>query len=118
MPTEDGVNELIVRSFNDDDEPIEFMNGKVESVNVNGTKLKRATMGSDWNWENDEKELVGTDSCQNTHTIYVVTGQLGLQLDDGTETILYPGDVAKIPSGHTGWTAGEEELIYVDFDAK
>ncbi|WP_254544738.1 hypothetical protein [Halomarina pelagica] len=101
----------------DDGERTTFPNGTVEAVMIGDLTVRRATMQPDWEWERDEKRLVGTNSCQNSHVLYVVAGRLGLRLEDGTEHELSPGDVATVPPGHVGWTIGDEELVYLDFDA-
>lgn len=108
--------EFVVRNL-DASERTTFANGEVDAVTIAGVTVKRATMQPGWDWETDEKRLVGTDSCPNSHLLYVVAGWLGLRLDDGTEHELGPGDVAAVPPGHVGWTIGDEELIYLDFDA-
>ncbi|MFC7157470.1 hypothetical protein ACFQPA_18740 [Halomarina halobia] len=100
-----------------DGERTTFPNGAVDAVAIAGVTVKRATMRPGWEWERDESPLVGTDSCPNAHLLSVVAGRLGCRLDDGTEHELGPGDVAAVPPGHVGRTIGDEDLVYLDFDA-
>ena len=47
--------------------------------------------------------------------LYVVSGRLGIRMDDGTELVASPGDVVVIDPGHDAWTVGDEDFVAVDF---
>jgi quercetin dioxygenase-like cupin family protein len=42
-------------------------------------------------------------------------GRMNVQMDDGTEQEIGPGDVAAIPPGHDAWTVGDEACVAVDW---
>ncbi len=44
-----------------------------------------------------------------------VSGQLAIQMDDGTELIANPGDLTSLPSGHDAWVVGDERVVVVDW---
>jgi class 3 adenylate cyclase len=46
-----------------------------------------------------------------------LSGVLRVQLPDGTELEIGPGDVFEIPPGHDAWVVGDEPWISVDFEA-
>jgi quercetin dioxygenase-like cupin family protein len=50
-----------------------------------------------------------------THLVYVVSGRMGVQTEDGTHAEMGPGDVVYIPPGHDGWVIGDEPCVVVDF---
>lgn len=115
MSVDDTVRELVVKSFTDPDETATFPNGSVGSVTVEGATITRATMEPDWQWSVDEKEIAGTDRCPKSHHVYVVSGTLGLELEDGTTTEVDAGSAVAIPPDHDAWTVGDSPLEYIDF---
>jgi hypothetical protein len=100
------------------DEAREFPNGKLEIANVGGTMIGRATFEPGWRWSESVKPIAGTDSCQVHHTGYVVSGRIGVRLDDGTEMEAGPGDAYDFPPGHDGWVIGGEPYVGVDFSSE
>ena len=49
------------------------------------------------------------------HLQYHISGRLAVRMDDGTEFVAGPGDIASLPSGHDGWVVGDEPVVVVDF---
>lgn len=96
------------RSFNDE-------KGGVELVNVGAGTIGRATFHPGWKWSDHVRPIAGTDSCQVPHLGYVVSGRQVVRMDDGEELEIGPGDVISIPSGHDGWTLGDEPCVLIDF---
>jgi quercetin dioxygenase-like cupin family protein len=56
-----------------------------------------------------------TDSCQASHTSYIISGRIKTRMDDGTEIEGGPGNTAVIPPGHNSWVVGDEPCIMIDF---
>ena len=67
-----------------------------------------------WRWSQDIKPIVGTDFCRAFHQIFIISGQLHIQMDDGTEFDLRAGDAAVIPPGHDAWVVGDEPCDQLD----
>ncbi|WP_424009063.1 hypothetical protein [Haloferax denitrificans] len=88
-----------------------------ESVELSGVAVTRATLEPEWGTD-DDRGSAEPDYCQNAHDIYVVSGTLGLELDDGTRTEIAAGCAATVPPGHHGWTVGDERLVYLEFDPR
>ena len=97
------------------DETRAFDKGKMQISSVGGSVIGRFVLEPGWKWSTSVKPVVNTDSCQQTHTGYIVSGRMRIRMDDGTETEAGPGDVAYIPPGHDAWIVGSEPCIGIDF---
>lgn len=87
----------------------------VDVVNLEGVEVGRFTFEPGWKWSDCIKPVVGTDSCQAEHLGYVVSGQLRVAHNDGTEVDLVPGDAYQIAPGHDAWVIGDEPFVGVEF---
>ena len=104
------------KRFDNPDETRQFADkGRVEIVNIGGGVVGRVVFEPGWRWSEHVKPIAGTDSCQAAHLGYVVSGRQVIRMDDGTELEISAGDVVSIPSGHDGWTVGDEECVVLDF---
>jgi hypothetical protein len=97
------------------DEKKSFEHGEVGLVNLAGLTVGRAYFRPGWRWSADVKPLVGTDSCQMAHSGYVVSGRLHVQMTDGRELELGPGDAHLVGPGHDAWVVGDEPCVTIDF---
>jgi hypothetical protein len=105
-----------VKSFDNPDEVRPFTgNGKADVVNVGGRTIGRGTFEPGWRWSENVKPIAGTDSCQVSHLGYVVSGRMGVRMDDGSEGEVGPGAVVAIPPGHDAWVVGDEACVLLDF---
>jgi mannose-6-phosphate isomerase-like protein (cupin superfamily) len=103
------------KSFEAPDEVRPFAgHGQMEVVHFGDTAIGRGTFEAGWRWSQDVKPIAGTDSCQAHHTLYIVSGRMGVRMDDGTEFELGPGDASVIAPGHDAWTIGEEACVGID----
>ena len=91
-----------------------FEHGELRMVQVGGTTTGRAVLNPGWRWSTDVKPLVGTQSCQVSHTAYIISGRLRVRMDDGTEAELAAGDAHYVSPGHDAWVVGEEPCIVID----
>lgn len=103
--------------FQDSADVRRFPNGKVEVVELNDRAVGRMTYEPGWRWSVDVKPVAGTDSCQFHHVGVTISGRLRVQMNDGTELEVGPGDVFEFPPGHDAWVVGEEPWVSVDFEA-
>jgi hypothetical protein len=99
----------------DDTRPFQEKKGHVKIVNIGDGVVGLATFEPGWKWSDHVKPIAGTDSCQAAHVGYVLSGRQVIRMDDGTQIEIGPGDVVSIPSGHDGWTIGEEPCVVLDF---
>ncbi|HET9681668.1 MAG TPA: hypothetical protein VFP19_06470, partial [Candidatus Limnocylindrales bacterium] len=103
--------------FQDTADVRRFPNGKVEVVELNDRAVGRMTYEPGWRWSVDVRPVAGTDSCQFHHVGVTISGRLRVQMNDGTELEVGPGDVFEFPPGHDAWVVGEEPWVSVDFEA-
>ena len=107
---------LEVKSFDSPDETRPFEGkGHADVVIIAGQTVGRATFEPGWRWSENVKPIAGTDSCQVSHLGYVLSGQMRVFMDDGTEGIASQGDVCAIPPGHDAEVVGDEPCVMLDF---
>jgi class 3 adenylate cyclase len=70
-----------------------------------------------WRWSVDVKPIAGTDACGYHHVGVTLQGRLRIQMGDGTELEIGPGDVFEIPPGHDAWVLGDTPWVSVDWEA-
>lgn len=102
------------KTFDSPEETRNVDKGKVEVLNLAGTQVMRATFQPGWKWSECVKPVVGTDSCEVSHLIYTISGQMVVRMNDGSETEIGPGDVTAIPPGHDAWIVGDEPYVGID----
>jgi hypothetical protein len=87
--------------------------GYLELV-ADGT-VGRATFNPGWKWSENIKPIAGTDSCEQAHVGYFISGQMHVVSDDGTEMDYGPGDFATMAPGHDAWVVGTEPCVVLDW---
>ena len=107
---------LSARSFDSPDETRSPDKTKVEVVDLGGPKAARMTAQPGWRWSECIKPVVGTDTCQARHLGVVVSGQMHVVHDDGTEGDISAGDAYAIEPGHDAWVVGNAEFVGYEFD--
>lgn len=105
------------RRFSEPSDVRTFPKGRVEVVELDDTVVGRMIYEPGWRWSVDVRPLAGTDSCQYHHLGLAASGRLRVQMPDGTELEIGPGDVFEIPPGHDAWVVGDEAWVSVDFEA-
>lgn len=96
------------------DEKRSFEHGDIHLVTLGGVTFSRAVFRPGWRWSGDVKPVVGTDSCHATHAAVVVSGRLQVQMDDGQERELGPGDAHVVGPHHDAWVLGDEPCVIVE----
>ena len=108
--------EMIVKNIGSPDETRKFAaHGWLDVLTLPGLNFGKATFQPGWRWSDDVKPIAGTDSCLVHHNGYVLSGRMGIRMDDGTEGEVGPGDVFVCPPGHDAWVVGDEDCVVVDF---
>jgi hypothetical protein len=103
------------KNFSQSDQSRTFGHGKVEFVKLGSCVIRRMTLEPGWRWSRDMGPIAKTEWCEASHFQYHVTGRLRVQMEDGTEFDLEPGDVALLPNGHDTWVIGNEPVVLVDW---
>lgn len=89
-------------------------NMTVDTFELGGHTLRRVTVEPGWRWTKDLAPVVGTETCQEKHLLYVLSGRMVARSNDGEEAEYAAGDLAHIPPGHDGWTVGDEPAVWID----
>jgi quercetin dioxygenase-like cupin family protein len=89
-------------------------NMTVDELAVGGHTFRRVTIEPGWRWTKDPGPVVGTETCQDDHLIYMLKGRMTARSNSGEEAEFAAGDLAHIPSGHDGWTVGDEPASWID----
>jgi hypothetical protein len=105
---------MLRRSFDSPDETRAAGSGKAEIINVGDIAMMRITLPPGWRWSKDLKAVAGTDSCLAPHFQYVISGRLGVRMDDGATEEFEPGDLSVLPPGHDAWVVGDESCVVID----
>ena len=103
------------KNLSSPDETRTFEHGRVEIINIGGGTIGRLTLEPGWKWSQDVKPIAGTQWCEAPHFQYQVSGKLHVQMEDGSEFELGPGEVSVLPKGHDAWVVGEEPVVLVDW---
>jgi hypothetical protein len=85
------------------------------SVELDGVTVTRVSFGPGARWSEDLKSYAGTESCELPHVALVLSGQLHVVMDDGSEEVFGPNDVMLLPPGHDAWSVGDEACVFVEF---
>ena len=103
------------KTFDTPEETRKVDKGKIEVVKLSDVTAMRARFEPGWRWSESVKPVVKTNSCEVAHLMYVVSGRMGVRMDDGSEVEFGPGDVGTIPPGHDAWIIGQVPFVGIDF---
>lgn len=105
------------RSFTESDDVRELPSARVDIVELDDRVVGRMTYQPGWKWSTHERLVAGTHTCQLHHVGVTLSGLLRVEMKDGVNVDLEPGDVFEIPPGHDAWVIGAEAWVAVDFEA-
>ncbi|HEX9260499.1 MAG TPA: cupin domain-containing protein [Acidimicrobiales bacterium] len=103
------------RGFDSPDEVREMPFGEGKIIKIGGGEVMLITLQPGWKWSEHVKPLAGTESCQAPHFQYLISGRVGVRMDDGEEFEVGPGEVSVLPPGHDAWVIGDEPVVGVDW---
>jgi class 3 adenylate cyclase/mannose-6-phosphate isomerase-like protein (cupin superfamily) len=105
------------RRFSESTDTRTFPHGKIDVVEMDDHVVGRMFYEPGWRWSTDIKPIAATDSCQYHHFGVTMSGRLRVQMPDGAEIEIGPGEVFEIPPGHDAWVVGDEPWVSIDFEA-
>jgi hypothetical protein len=109
-----GVSQFEVKSHESPDEVREPNKTRVEVVKLEGFTIGRFNFEPGWKWSECIKPVVKTDLCQLSHVGHAVSGHIKVQMKDGTEKTIGPGESYTIPPGHDAWVEGSEPFVAIE----
>lgn len=89
-------------------------NMTVDTLTLGAQTFRRVTIQPGWRWTKDLAPVVGTETCQMDHRLYMLSGRMTARADSGEEVEFAAGDLASIPPGHDGWTVGNEPAVWIE----
>lgn len=104
--------------FDRPDETRTFPNGRWEIVHIGESTVARGTLEPGWHWATDVKPIVGTETCQQRHVGYLVSGRLRVVTSDGTETTVGAGQAYVIEPGHDAWAEGDSPAVGIEYASR
>jgi class 3 adenylate cyclase len=105
------------RRFSEPSDVRTLPRGRIDVVELDDTVVGRMTYEPGWRWSVDVQPIAGTDTCQYHHLGVTMSGRLRVEMPDGIELEIGPGEVFEIPPGHDAWVVGDEPWVSVDFEA-
>jgi hypothetical protein len=103
------------KRFDDPDEAKTFERGKIRTVKIGGSTIKRASFEPGWRWSESIGSMTNMDSCPVHHVGYILSGTLHVKTDDGQEAEFGAGEAYEIQPGHDGWVVGDQTMESVEF---
>src|SRR4051812_35831172 len=103
------------KNLDSPDESRSFENGRLDVVNIGNVTVGRAVFEPGWQWSKHVKPIAQTERCEVAHMGYVISGRMGIRMDNAEEREFGPDDAFVIAPGHDGWTVGDEPCVVLDF---
>jgi class 3 adenylate cyclase len=107
--------ELQSKDLNQPDEVVEMPGVTVRQVDLGDFTVGRLVVEPGWRWSTHVRPRVGGEWCQARHVGVILSGRLGIVMEDGTTLELGPDTVFEIPPGHDGWTIGDEPCVQIEW---
>jgi class 3 adenylate cyclase len=109
------VTRIEIRDLGEPEAVVSHSMGATYQVRLAGTVVSHHVLQPGWSWEEHERPQVGTASCELYHRGIVLSGRMGVRMDDGEEVVVEPNQVFDLPPGHLTWVEGDETLVMVDW---
>lgn len=109
------MSRIEIRDLGEPEAVVSHSLGTTHQVRLAGIVVSRHVLEPGWNWEEHERPLAGTASCELYHRGVVLSGRMGVRTDDGEEVVIEPNQVFDLPPGHLTWVEGDETLVMVDW---
>jgi class 3 adenylate cyclase len=103
------------KNLDQPDDSITFDHGSQDLVSVGELTVGRTIAEPGWRWSTHIRPLVGGEWCENRHVGVVVSGWLGVEMEDGTSYEFGPNEVFDIAQRHDGYTVGDEPAVTIEW---
>jgi class 3 adenylate cyclase len=109
------VPEPRAKNLGQPDQTVEFPRLVVQQVDLGDITVGLLKSEPGWRWYDDVRPRVGGDWCEARHVGVVLSGRFGVTMRDGTKLEFGPDDAFEIPSGHDGYTIGDEPCVQIEW---
>ena len=106
---------LQAKSFDNPDETRALPRASASVVYLDEAAVGLAEWQPGWRWSTHLRSIAGTDSCQNHHLGYAISGSLEVVTDAGEQLTIRAGAAYEIPPGHDAWVVGDEPFTTVEW---
>jgi mannose-6-phosphate isomerase-like protein (cupin superfamily) len=113
--TEETMNDVILKRFEQPDEVRTFEKGKFEVIHIGGMTIGRATYEPGWKWSVHVGAAAGAKTCLVEHVGLVIAGRATAAMENGSIIEMKAGDMFYIPPGHDSWVVGDEPYVSLHF---
>lgn len=103
------------RPFAESKDVRHFPHGELRIAALDDVAVGEFHLQPGWRWSKDVRPTAGTTECQHHHLGVILTGQLHVEMADGTSIDFVAGDAYEIPPGHDAWVVGNEPLHSFEF---
>ena len=107
---------VTTKNFDQPDETRSPDKTLAQVLNFGTVSATRLRLKSGWSWSGCIQPHVGGTSCQAGHVGTLMQGILKVRMDDGSETMINPGQAYTIPPGHDAWVVGDEDVVMIEFN--
>ena len=109
------MSDLTLKPLSTPEDGGEYPLATAEVATVDGSEVWRMTFEPGWRWKEHFRPIEGTESCLEDHRVWIMlSGRLGVRMDDGTTAEFGPHDVGRIPPGHDAWVVGDEPVEAIE----
>lgn len=103
------------KSFRSPDENMSFPLVTVQAVEIGDLTVGRSTLRPGWRWSTHMKPVVGGEWCQARHVGVLLSGRMGVLMEDGTTFEVGPDEAYHIAPGHDGYIIGDEPATSIEW---
>jgi len=106
---------LVVKRFDTPERVLVFDQGRLELMTVGGRAIGKGSYAPGWPWSRCATGPASPADALAEHVGMVLSGRVKVQLPDGSEIDLTPGDFFQIAAEYDGWVVGYRpcEILYL-----
>ncbi len=107
---------LIVKRFDAPEKVLVLDKGRLELITLGGAVIGRGSYSPGWRWSQVAPASARPGEGPPEHMGVVLSGRAKVQIDEGQEVDLTPGDFFHIASEYDSWVVGYRpcEVLYLD----
>ena len=106
---------VVVRRFDSPERVLVFDQGRLEQITMGGRAIGKGTYAPGWRWSRCTSGPASPADAAAEHVGVVLSGRVKVQLPDGSELDLTPGDFFQIATDFDEWVVGYRpcEILYL-----
>jgi hypothetical protein len=109
------VRNILVKDLAAVDEVREAPKARIEVFWFPNGPVYRVMVEPEWRWSESLKETFGTTRCPVDHIAHMISGHIAIEMEDGSQRIVGPGQLWRVAPGHDAWVSGDEPAVFLDF---